>query len=190
MSKKVIENPFRPVYPTPAGLITSISVDGKPNIITLGEVAMVSLNPTRVSVGLRPATYSNGLIKSTGEFVVNFPTTDIIDKVDFCGTVSGRTVDKFAESGLTPEPALKVKPPLIKECPVNLECKVIGCLSLGSHDLFIGDVLVMHAEEDILIDGNRGIIDPAKAKGVIFAMNGYYSFGEKIDAIRFTRRER
>jgi flavin reductase (DIM6/NTAB) family NADH-FMN oxidoreductase RutF len=188
MSKKVIQNPFRPVFPTPAGLITSVDADGKPNIITLGEVAMVSLNPTRVSIGMRPATYSNGLIKKSGEFVVNFPTIDIVDKVDFCGTVSGRTTDKFAESGLTPEPAIHVKPPLIKECPVNLECKVIGMLSLGSHDLFIGDVLVMHAEEDIIIDEDRGIIDPAKAKGLIFAMNSYWGFGEKIDVIRFTRK--
>jgi len=188
MSKKIIANPFRPVYPTPVGLITCVNVDGKPNIITLGEVAMVSLNPTRVSVGMRPATYSNGLVKTTGEFVVNFPTTDIIDKVDYCGTISGRNADKFAETGLTPEPAIKVKPPLIKECPVNLECKVIGVLSLGSHDLFIGDVLVMHAEEDIIIDENRGIIDPKKSNAVIFAMNSYWSFGEKIDAIRFTRK--
>ena len=189
MSKKTIANPYRPVYPTPAGLITCVDKDGKPNIITLGEVAMVSLKPTRVSVGARPATYSNGLIKATGEFVVNFPTLDILDKVDFCGTRSGRDVDKFAETSLTPEPSIHVKPPLIKECPVNLECKVVGVVSLGSHDLFIGDVLVMHAEEEIVLDSDRGLIDPAKAKSVIFAMNGYWSFGEKIDTMGFTRRK-
>ena len=190
MSKKTITNPFRPIYPTPVGLITCVDRNGKPNIITLGEVAMVSLKPTRVSVGARPVTYSNGLIKATGEFVVNFPTVDIIDAVDFCGTRSGRNVDKFAETGLTPEPAIHVKPPLIKECPVNLECKVIGVLSLGSHDLFIGDVLVMHAEEEIVLDSNRGLIDLAKARGVIFAMEEYWSFGEKIEAARFTGRKR
>lgn len=188
MSKRTIRNPFRPIYPTPAALITCVDKEGKPNIITLGEVAMVSLNPTRISIGARPATYSNGLIKSTGEFVVNFPTVDIIDKVDFCGTVSGRNVDKFAETGLTPEPAVHVKPPLIKECPVNLECKVLGILSLGSHDLFIGDVLLMHAEEDIIIDLEKGIIDPAKAKGVIFAMNKYWGFGNEIEIIRYTKK--
>jgi flavin reductase (DIM6/NTAB) family NADH-FMN oxidoreductase RutF len=190
MSKKIITSPHRPVYPTPAALITCVDRDGKPNIITLGEVAMVSLKPTRVSVGARPATYSNGLIKATGEFVINFPTVDIIDEVDFCGTRSGRDVDKFAETGLTPEPAIHVRPPLIKECPVNLECKVIGTVSLGSHDLFIGDVLVMHAEEEIILDSDRGLIDPAKARGVIFAMNGYWSFGEKIEAARFMRKGR
>ena len=184
MSKKIIENPQRPVYPTPAALITSVDSDGKPNIITLGEVAMVSLHPTRVSVGMRPATYSNGLIKGTGEFVINFPNADMVNEVDFCGTKSGRNVDKFVETGLTPEPAVHVKPPLIKECPVNLECKVIGTLSLGSHDLFIGDVLVMHAEEEILLDGKSGRVDPSK--GLIFAMNEYWSFGERIETVRFT----
>ena len=188
MSKKVINNPFRPVYPTPVALITCVDKNGKPNIITLGEVAMVSLFPTRVSVGLRPATYSNGLIKATGEFVVNFPTVDIIDKVDFCGTTSGRNVDKFAETGFIQEPAINVNPPLIKECPVNLECKVLGVLSLGSHDLFIGDVLAMHAEEDIITDTERGLIDPKKANAAFFAMNKYWSFGDEISAIRFTRK--
>jgi len=187
MSKKVIPNPFRPVFPTPAALITSVDRDGKPNIITLGEVAMVSLHPTRVSVGARPATYSNGLIKAAGEFVVNFPTADMADVVDFCGTVSGRKVDKFAETGLTPEPAIHVKVPLIKECPVNLECKVVGVVSMGSHDLFIGDVPVMHAEEEILLDSERGLVDPSS--GLIFAMNGYWRFGEKIENMRFARKK-
>jgi len=188
MGKKAIVNPFRPVYPTPVALITCVDRYGNPNIITLGEVAMVSLNPIRVSIGARPATYSNGLIRSSGEFVINFPTTDIVDKVDFCGTRSGRNVNKFAETGLTQEPATYVKPPLIKECPVNLECKVLGALSLGSHDLFIGDVLVMHAEEEILLDSDRGQIDPAKAKSLIFAMNQYWSFGEKLGTVGFTRQ--
>lgn len=186
MSKKVIINSHRPVYPTPVALITCVDKDGKPNIITLGEVAMVSLHPTRVSVGTRPATYSHGLIKSTGEFVVNFPTVDIVEAVDFCGTKSGRNVDKFAETGLTPEPATHVQPPLIKECPVNLECKVLGVLSLGSHDLFIGDVLATHADEDIVLDAERGFIDPSN--GIIFAMEAYWSFGERIESVRFTAR--
>jgi flavin reductase (DIM6/NTAB) family NADH-FMN oxidoreductase RutF len=188
MSKKIIESPHRPVYPTPAALITSVDKEGKPNIITLGEVAMVSLHPTRISVGMRPATYSNSLVKATSEFVVNFPSADIVDKVDFCGTVSGRNVDKFAETGLTPEPSIHVKPPLIKECPVNLECKVVGALSLGSHDLFIGDVLVMHAEEEIILDGKRGLVDPAGC--LIFAMNTYWSFGEKLETAGFMRRKK
>jgi flavin reductase (DIM6/NTAB) family NADH-FMN oxidoreductase RutF len=187
MSKKIVTSPFRPVYPTPGALITSVDKNGKPNIITLGEVAMVSLRPTRVSVGMRPATYSNSLIKDSGEFVVNFPTADMVDKVDFCGTRSGRDVDKFAETGLTPEPAIHIKTPLIKECPVNLECKVIGMLALGSHDLFIGDVLAMHAEEDILKNAERGQIDVAN--GLIFAMNEYWSFGQRLETVGFTRRK-
>lgn len=188
MGNKIVVNSHRPVYPTPAALITCVDKDGKPNIITLGEVAMVSLHPTRISIGARPATYSNGLIKATGEFVVNFPTVDIIDAVDYCGIKSGRDVDKFAETGLTPEPATHVKVPLIKECPVNMECKVIGALSLGSHDLFIGDVLAMHAEKDIVLDEERGFVDPSN--GVIFAMNGYWTFGKKLNDVRYLMRKK
>ncbi|MBM3212363.1 flavin reductase family protein [Candidatus Poribacteria bacterium] len=187
MSKKVIASPFRPVYPTPAALITSIDKNGKPNIITLGEVAMVSLRPTRISIGMRPATYSNGLVKESGEFVVNFPTAEIVDKVDLCGTRSGRDTDKFAETGFTTEPAIHIKTPLIKECPVNLECKVIGMLALGSHDLFIGDVLIMHVEENILKNEERGQVDVAN--GLIFAMNEYWKFGERLETVGFTRRK-
>ncbi len=186
MSKKIIVNSHRPVYPTPVALITCVDKDGNPNIITLGEVAMVSLFPTRVSVGTRPATYSHGLIKASGEYVINFPTADIVEAVDICGVKSGRNVDKFAETGLTPEPATHVQAPLIKECPVNLECKVLGVISLGSHDLFIGDVLAMHAEEDIVLDKERGIVDPSG--GLIFAMNAYWRFGEKIEMTRYTAR--
>ena len=106
--------------------------------------------------------------------------------MDICGVKSGRNVDKFAETGLTPEPATHVQAPLIKECPVNLECKVLGVISLGSHDLFIGDVLAMHAEEDIVLDKERGIVDPSG--GLIFAMNAYWRFGEKIEMTRYTAR--
>ncbi|MBD3183942.1 flavin reductase family protein [Candidatus Poribacteria bacterium] len=186
MSKIQIPRCYRPVYPTPAALVTSIDSDGKPNIITLGEVAMVSLKPTRVSVGMRPATYSNGLVKNSGEFVVNFANADMVREVDFCGTRSGRNVDKFVETGLTPEPAVHVKPPLIKECPVNLECKVVGVLSLGSHDLFIGDVVMMHAEKDILLNEERGQVNPEK--GLIFAMNSYWGFGEKLGDAGLSRK--
>lgn len=184
MAKKRIDNPRRPVFPTPAALITCVDKDGNPNIITLGEVAIVSIKPARISIGLRPATYSNGLIKATKEYVVNFPTADIVEKVDLCGTRSGCNTDKFKVAGLTQEPAVNVVPPLIKECPVNLECKVVGTVSFGSHDLFIGHVIMMHAEEDILLDEKTGRVDPSK--GLIFAMNEYWRFGERIGPIRFT----
>ncbi|OEU44818.1 MAG: hypothetical protein BBJ60_12485 [Desulfobacterales bacterium S7086C20] len=187
MGKKRIDNPRRPVFPTPAALITCVDREGKPNIITLGEVAIVSIRPARISIGLRPVTYSNGLIKATREYVVNFPTADMVEKVDMCGTRSGRDSDKFDVTGLTPEPAIHVKPPLIEECPINLECKVLGIFSFGSHDLFIGDIVMMHVEEDILLDDKIGQVDPSK--GLIFAMNAYWRFGERINTIRFTGKK-
>ena len=121
---KRIVNPYRVIFPTPAALVTSIDADGKPNVATAGEVFMMSLHPLIVAAGFRPATYSNKLIHATKEFVANLPTKDILEAVDYCGSVSGREVDKFEATGLTPLPAKHVKPPLIEECPVNVECQV------------------------------------------------------------------
>ena len=145
---KISARAFRPVYPTPAALITSISEDGTPNIITLGEVFNVSLGkPTIAGIAVRKATYSHGLISQSGEFAINLPTTKLIDQVDYCGCVSGRQADKFAESGLTAVSAVHIRPPLIEECPVNLECKVLSIQEVGDHDLFLGEVLEVHADE-------------------------------------------
>ena len=121
MAKTQIK-PKRPIYPTPAALITSVDEIGNPNIITLGEVFNISItNPVIIGIAIRKATYSHSLISKTGEFVVNMPTVDIIDKVMVCGEVSGRSVDKFEKTGLTPSPAVRVSPPLIAECLINLE---------------------------------------------------------------------
>ena len=110
--------PDRPVYPTPAALITSADAAGHPNIITLGEVFNISIRrPVILGIAMRPATYSHTLVSQTREYVVNLPTRSILDQVRFCGSVSGRDVDKFERSGLTPAPATVVRPPLIAECP-------------------------------------------------------------------------
>ncbi|MGQ9513929.1 MAG: flavin reductase family protein [Thermoproteota archaeon] len=169
--KRILEE-YRAIFPTPAALITSVDEKGKPNIATAGETFMMSLRPLVVAVGFRPATYTNSLIRITREFVVNLPTTSILRAVDFCGTVSGRDVDKFKETGLTPLPAKYVKPPLIKECPVNIECKVRGIVTFGSHDVFAGDSLAIHVDEEIL--GEDGLPDITKAPTIAYANGKYY----------------
>jgi flavin reductase (DIM6/NTAB) family NADH-FMN oxidoreductase RutF len=121
--EKIQIRPRRPVYPTPVGLITSIDMMGRPNIIALGEVFNLSIvQPVWVGIAVREATYSHRLIKEQSEFVVNLPTVDLMDQVLGCGRCSGRDgIDKFSAFSLTPHPAVHVKPPLIDECPVNLE---------------------------------------------------------------------
>lgn len=189
---KVVVDPSRPVYPTPAALITCVSADGRPNIITLGEVFNVSLRrPPIVGLAIRKATYSHGLIAGTGEFVVNMPTTRILRETDLCGTRSGLQTDKFAESGLTPIPADKVRPPLIKECPLNIECRLVSVQEVGDHDLFLGEVLAVHADESV-VDA-QGRVSPGKLDALVFMYNcghpgEYWSLGSKIGDLWFTRR--
>ena len=190
MSKVQIK-PFRPIYPTPAGLITSVASDGRANIITLGEVFNISLRtPTIVGVAIRKATYSHGLIARSGEYVVNLPTTHILEEVDRCGTMSGRTVDKFKEFGLTPLPAAVVKPPLIAECPVNVECRVIGMEEIGDHDLFKGEVVAAHVDEDVLDERGRVCPDRLDVLCFMFCFNfgaEYWSLGRKLGDLGFSR---
>jgi flavin reductase (DIM6/NTAB) family NADH-FMN oxidoreductase RutF len=176
---KVQIKPHRPVYPTPAGLITSVDADGKPNIITLGEVFNISITrPVILGIAIRKATYSHGLISQCGEYVVNLPTQAITEQVWTIGRVSGRSVDKFAETGLTPIPATMVTPPLIAECPVNIECKVIGIQEIGDHDLFLGEALTQHVDADLVDE--RGKIRIDSLNGFAFVLGEFWTLGEKI----------
>ena len=180
LAKKVtLAKCHRPIYPTPAALVTSVSVDGRPNIITLGEVFNISIeSPVILGIAVRPQRYSYELISATGEFVVNLPTTEIADKVTMCGRCSGRRVDKFALTGLTPLPAKFVKAPLIAECPVNVECRVLGITRIGDHDLFTGEALAQHVDDDILRPD--GSIDPGRLRAFAFMLGEYHVIGERL----------
>jgi len=181
--KKILQE-YRAVFPTPAALITSADEKGRANIATAGEAFMMSLHPLVVAVGFRPATYTNALIRRTGEFVVNLPSGEILEAVDYCGSASGRDVDKFNATGLTPLPAKHVRPPLIKECPVNIECRVRGIVAFGSHDVFAGDALAIHADEDIL--GGDGLPDISKCPTIAYANNKCYIVDKFIEEHGFS----
>ena len=189
MSKVKINEPFRPVYPSPAGLIVSVDENKKPNVMTAGEVFNISLKePCIIGIALRKATYTHGLICESKEFTVNFPTVAILDKMDLVGSISGRNgLDKFQEYGLTTLAADVVESPIIEECPVNLECKMLNVSEVGDHDLFLGEVVAMHVDEDKL--NKEGKVDIEKVDAFSFAEWGYYRFGEKIDDIGFARRK-
>ena len=172
--------PRRPVYPTPAGLITSVDADGRPNIITLGEVFNISISrPVILGIAIRKATYSHGLISQCGEYVVNLPTRAIAEQVWFCGRASGRTVDKFAATGLTPLEADVVQPPLIAECPVNVECQVIGIQEIGDHDLFLGQVVAQHVDQGVLDEEGRMVVE--RLDGFALVGGEFRTFGPKIE---------
>lgn len=134
---KQLWKPGNMLYPLPVVMVSLADRDGRPNIITLAWVGTVCTNPPMVSISVRPERYSYPILKETGEFVINLTTKELAFATDYCGVKSGRDVDKFKEMGLTPIPASEVKAPMIKESPVNIECKVRQILPLGSHDMFL-----------------------------------------------------
>ncbi len=177
--KKRIVKPFRPVYPSPAGLITSIDEDGRANVLTLGEVFNVSIaKPVILGIAIAKPRYSHKLITATREYVVNLPTAAMVLTVDRCGSVSGRDVDKFAEFGLTAVPATKVAPPLIAECPVSIECRVLEIQEIGDHDLLLGEVLAEHVAEEALDEDGQVLVD--KLDPLCYQHSEYWSCGERL----------
>ncbi len=186
MPRKVSIPPKRPVYPSPAVLITSVDAQGKPNIITLGEVFNLSIvQPVIVGIAIAKPRYSYELIRESGEFVVNIPHAGMVQKVDQCGCVSGRDVDKFAAFELTALPAEHVKPPLIAECPINIECRVLGIEEIGDHDLFKGEVVAQHVDESLL--DTHGRIQIADLNPLNFILGEYWSIGQRLGHHGYTR---
>ena len=183
---KELRKPSEALYPVPVVLVSCIGKNGKPNIITLAWAGIVCSDPPMIGVSIRPGRHSNALIKETKEFVVNVPSTEILAETDGCGLVSGKSVDKFEKFGFTPVPAAKIKSPLIKECPVNIECKVKQILNLGVHDLILGEVVAVHVEDEIL-DGS-GKVDYKKARPFVYNQGEYWSLGKKLGGFGFSKK--
>ncbi len=148
------------------GLITTIYPNGKPNVATFAWITSVSSNPEMIAVCLAPKRYTYECIAHNKEFVINLPTVDIIDKVWFCGKHSGRDVDKFKETGLTPLDSIRVKPPRIKECATHLECKLANTFEIGDHIVVIGEVIAKSCEDGMMVGGS---LDVAKVKPLLHA---------------------
>lgn len=141
--------PSTVLYPAPVVLVSCGTME-RPNIIAIAWTGTTCSDPPMLGIGVRPSRYSYGLIKRSGEFVVNIPTADMVRVADQCGMVSGRDVDKFALTGLTAMPGSVVRAPLIQQCPINVECQVRQILPLGTHDFFIAEIVAVHADENIL----------------------------------------
>lgn len=164
MPKRVIE-PNTTLYPVPVVLITAGG--DQPNVMTCNRIVSCSAEPPRLAISVRPGRYSHALIQTTGEFVVNLPLPEQLNLTDYVGVVTGREEDKFTVTRLKLAPALKVKTPLLADCPVNIECIVEREIALDSHTLFIGLVQEVHVEESLL--DARGEVDFEKAVGIPYA---------------------
>jgi flavin reductase (DIM6/NTAB) family NADH-FMN oxidoreductase RutF len=185
---KVEVKPYPAVFPVPVALLSAYEPETrKPNIITLAWVGNVCSEPPCLSVSIRPSRYSHHIVLEKREFCLNIPRADQLEVVDYCGVVSGRDHDKFAETGLTPVRASTVNAPYIAECPVNIECRLIRePISLGTHDVFIAEIVAVHIEEEYLAANARR---PAYERIVplTYCPEQYFSLGEKLEPYGWTK---
>ena len=174
---KTLWKPGNFVNPVPAVLVTSGDMK-KSNIMTVAWTGTICSDPAMTYISVRPNRYSYKLIKESGEFVINLTTRDLTFATDWCGVKSGKDVDKFKEMHLTKQKANFVKCPLIAESPVSIECKVIEIKELGSHDMFIAEVLGINASEEYIDE--KGAFDISKCDLIAYANGGYYTLDKKI----------
>ncbi len=186
MSKQVWR-PGNLLAPAPPVLVSCGSPE-KPNLITIAWAGTINSDPVRVSISVRPQRYSHGLIAQSGEFVINLPTRKILRAVDWCGVKSGRDLDKFRAMGLTAAPGSAVSAPVLAESPVNLECRVFQTIPLGSHDLFLADVVAVDVDEDLLDAAGRLRLD--KAELVAYAHGTYYALGKQLGTFGYSVRKK
>ena len=185
---KQLWKPGNMLYPLPVVMVSLADRDGRPNIITLAWVGTVCTNPPMVSISVRPERYSYPILKETGEFVINLTTKELAFATDYCGVKSGRDVDKFKEMGLTPIPASGVKAPMIKEAPVSIECRVKEIRELGSHHMFLAEVVAVHADERYMDENNR--FDLNRARPLVYSHGEYLGTGKKLGTFGYSVKKR
>jgi flavin reductase (DIM6/NTAB) family NADH-FMN oxidoreductase RutF len=166
------------LYPVPVVMVTCADSDGKPNIITLAWAGTINSEPPMLSISVRKERYSYGMIKDRGEFAVNLPTQKLSFATDLCGVKSGRDIDKFTIAGLTQEKASLISVPIIKECPVSLECKVRNIVELGTHDMFISDIVAVDVDEALLDENGKLRLE--KAGFICYSHGNYWTLGKSL----------
>lgn len=185
---KEIWKPGNMLYPLPVVLVSVADAAGRNNIITLAWAGTVCSEPPMVSISVRPERYSYGALKETGEFVLNLTTRELVFATDYCGVKSGRDVDKFRQMHLTALPASKVKAPLIAESPVNIECRVREVKALGSHDMFLADVLAVHADEKYMDENHKFHLE--RAEPIVYSHGSYFVCGEQLGTFGYSVRKK
>ena len=186
--KKQSWKPGNVLWPVPVVLVSCGGTqDWKPNLITIAWAGSVCSDPPMLSISVRPERYSHAIIQATHEFVVNIPSARQAKAVDWCGTVSGRNVDKFADMGLTPAKALKVRCPIVTECLLNIECRVQKFLKLGSHTMFVAEVVAVQVSSTLL--DTKGRLRLEKGGLLAFAHGQYFELGRCLGHFGFSVRK-
>lgn len=186
--EKQLWKPGNMLYPLPAVLVSVAGADGEKNVLTIAWSGTVCSNPPMVSISVRPERYSYKMLKETGEFVINLTTEELVYAVDYCGVKSGRDVDKFEKMNLTPLQADEVKAPLIAESPVNIECRVTEVKPLGSHDMFLAEVVAVHVQEDYMDENHKFHLEDAKP--IVYSHGSYYSLGRGLGTFGYSVRKK
>ncbi len=171
------------LYPLPAVMVSCGTME-KSNIITVAWTGIINTNPAMVYISVRPSRYSYDLIKEQGEFIINLTTKELARATDWCGVKTGAKVDKFKEMKLHKEKAKFVKCPMIKESPVSVECKVKEIKDLGSHHMFIAEVLAINSDEKYIDE--KGAFDISKCNLIAYSNGNYYQMGKKIGKFGFS----
>lgn len=181
---KQVWKPGNMLYPLPVVMVSVADLKGNSNIITIAWAGTICTNPPMVSISVRPERHSYQMIQETGEFVINLTTEALAFATDYCGVKSGKDVDKFTEMKLTPMSGDIVKAPMIKESPINIECKVVKMEKLGSHHMFIAEVVSVHADEKYLDDHGKFHLEYAKP--IVYSHGQYLTTGEVIGTFGYS----
>lgn len=181
---KQLWKPGNMLYPLPVVMVSVAGTHGEKNILTIAWAGTICSDPPMVSISVRPERYSYNMIKETGEFVINLTTKDLARATDYCGVKSGRDVDKFAEMHLTPVMGDVVKAPMIAESPVNIECRVTEVKHLGTHDMFLAEVVAVHADERYMDEKQKFHLE--KAQPIVYSHGAYLVTGEQIGTFGYS----
>lgn len=180
--------PGNMVYPLPAVMVSCMDKEGNDNIITVAWTGTVCTNPAMVYISVRPERHSFQMIRETGEFVINLTTKALAEATDFCGVRSGRDVDKFSEMKLTKQKASVVAAPMIGESPVNIECRVTEVKELGSHHMFLAEVVAVHVDDAYMDEKQK--FDLAKAEPLAYSHGEYYRLGELLGTFGYSVKKK
>ena len=169
--------------PVPPALVTVGDME-KHNVLTIGWTGILNTKPPKTYISVRPERFSYPIIKETGEFVINLPSASLAKKVDFCGIYTGAKLDKFEKCGFTKLESKEVSAPTVAECPISLECRVCDIVPLGTHDMFIADILSVSVDDSLLDKSGRLCIE--KADLCAFAHGEYFKLGAKLGKMGFS----
>jgi flavin reductase (DIM6/NTAB) family NADH-FMN oxidoreductase RutF len=172
------------IYPLPAVMVSCGSEPSLYNILTVAWTGTVCTAPPMTYISIRKERHSYNIIKETGEFVINLTTEKLAFAADFCGVRSGRDIEKFTHLGLTPHPASVVKAPLIKESPVNIECRVTQIIELGSHDMFLAEVLAVNVDEQYIDESGKFRLESAKP--ICYSHGSYYRLTKELGTFGYS----